>query len=758
MAIEIGALRALLSLDSAAFERGAKRAEASMNGLQRSLKAASRKLGGIGKKLTTRVTLPIVGIGAAAVKSSLATIDAQSKMAQSLGASTAAVQVLSRAADRAGLSSGELEQVARQLTKRLSQVAATGKGPAADALKRLGIRAADLAEMDLDQKIGFLNKAIAETIPEAERAAISMALFGSRAGLVAGRLDAATIEAARKEMEKFGVVVSEVDADAIETANDAISGLGLVARGLGNQLAVALTPTLNAIAETLANWAAKFSALDPRMKAIIAGVVAFAAAAGPLAMGLGFVAAGLAALASPIGLVIVGLIAVAAAAAYVASNWDTIKRDYPATASALEAVGAAAKDIGSGMADAIKRAFEAGETMLRGGISTYQALVDGDLKAAFEGIKTVAGAAVSAAIAQLDLFTLGGASALKDAIIGMGAKIEEFLPGLVEKARSIGTKIKAAVTEKVPDFILAGMDIAKAIAEGLREMIGRAVDYVKDLGPKIVAAIKEMAESVIAAAKQLGTDLVEGIRLGIAEKIETAKAAIRNAFTGVIGTAKETVDSHSPSRVFMQIGRDLMDGARIGIDEKAPEAARAAARAGEAATKAMDQAVEAAGPSQLEVYIGRISDAMAQAIVDGKSMGDALRQVFKQIAKDLIASGIRKLIGGLFGGLLGGGGGAGIFGGFKGFFAKGGTLGAGEWGIAGEAGPEPVVGPARIIPNSAMSQGGGSMAISVTVSGARGNAEIEEMVQRGVQGGLAQYDRILPDRVAAIRRDPRVRY
>ncbi len=39
---------------------------------------------------------------------------------------------------------------------------------------------------------------------------------------------------------------------------------------------------------------------------------------------------------------------------------------------------------------------------------------------------------------------------------------------------------------------------------------------------------------------------------------------------------------------------------------------------------------------------------------------------------------------------------------FGGFFAAGGTLGAGQWGIAGENGPEPVIGPARILPHSAM--------------------------------------------------------
>ncbi|MBV6637780.1 MAG: hypothetical protein KI788_17965, partial [Mameliella sp.] len=209
MAIEIGVLRALLSLDSAAFDKGTKRAKASMGGLQRSLSAAADSMGRVGRKLTTRVTLPLVGIAGAAVKSSLATVDAQSKMAQSLGTSTRSIQILTRAADRAGISTGELEQISRQLTKRLSEAAAGG-GPAAKALDRLGISVSDLADMDLDQKILKINKAIEDNVPAAERAAVATAIFGSRAGLVAGRLDPATIAAAAEEMEKFGVTPDKV--------------------------------------------------------------------------------------------------------------------------------------------------------------------------------------------------------------------------------------------------------------------------------------------------------------------------------------------------------------------------------------------------------------------------------------------------------------------------------------------------------------------------------------------------------------------
>lgn len=54
----------------------------------------------------------------------------------------------------------------------------------------------------------------------------------------------------------------------------------------------------------------------------------------------------------------------------------------------------------------------------------------------------------------------------------------------------------------------------------------------------------------------------------------------------------------------------------------------------------------------------------------------------------------------LFGGLF-----SKMFGGFGGFYADGGRLGAGQWGIAGEAGPEIIMGPATVVP---VGRGGGS--------------------------------------------------
>jgi hypothetical protein len=50
----------------------------------------------------------------------------------------------------------------------------------------------------------------------------------------------------------FGVAVSDQDARQIERTNDAISRLGLIWRGLSNQLAVAAAPALEAVANAMA--------------------------------------------------------------------------------------------------------------------------------------------------------------------------------------------------------------------------------------------------------------------------------------------------------------------------------------------------------------------------------------------------------------------------------------------------------------------------------------------------------------------------
>ncbi|MFN3280105.1 MAG: phage tail tape measure C-terminal domain-containing protein, partial [Tabrizicola sp.] len=209
--------------------------------------------------------------GVAMVRSGLQTVDAQAKLAQSLGTTVASIQTLERAGELAGVSMGQVEQATVQLTRRLSQ-AASGTGPAVEALRRLRLSAEDLQRLPLDARIVAIQQALGQFVPEAERAAVASQLFGDRAALVFTRIDTATLRQATQDVRDFGVVVSDQDARQIERTNDAISRLGLIWRGLSNQLAVAAAPALEAVANAMAAVASRTGALGIAIRGLFENI------------------------------------------------------------------------------------------------------------------------------------------------------------------------------------------------------------------------------------------------------------------------------------------------------------------------------------------------------------------------------------------------------------------------------------------------------------------------------------------------------
>jgi hypothetical protein len=222
--------------------------------LSQEMEAANAQLAAFSRRVRVAAAAAVAAataVGVAMIRSGLQTVDAQAKLAASLDTTVASIQVLERAGDLAGVSMGQVEQATMQLTRRLSQAAA-GVGPATEALRRLRLSAGELQALPLDARIALIQDRLAEFVPAAERAAVASQLFGDRAALVFTRIDTATLRQATQDVRDFGVVVSDQDARQIERTNDAISRLGLIWRGLSNQLAVAAAPALEAVANAMA--------------------------------------------------------------------------------------------------------------------------------------------------------------------------------------------------------------------------------------------------------------------------------------------------------------------------------------------------------------------------------------------------------------------------------------------------------------------------------------------------------------------------
>ncbi|UXU75675.1 MULTISPECIES: phage tail tape measure C-terminal domain-containing protein [unclassified Paracoccus (in: a-proteobacteria)] len=192
--------------------------------------------------------------GVAMVRSGLANIDAQAKLAQSMRTTVESIQTLTWAGELAGVSMGEIEQATKKLTTRLSE-AASGSGAAVGALRRLNLTAAELQALPLDQRIVAIQDALNQFVPEAERAAVASDLFGDRAALAFLRIDSATLRDAARDVQDFGVAVNAADAAQIERTGDAIARLSLIWTGLVNRLTVAVAPALETIATKLADMA-----------------------------------------------------------------------------------------------------------------------------------------------------------------------------------------------------------------------------------------------------------------------------------------------------------------------------------------------------------------------------------------------------------------------------------------------------------------------------------------------------------------------
>jgi len=129
-----------------------------------------------------------------------------------------------------------------------------------------------------------------------------------------------------------------------------------------------------------------------------------------------------------------------------------------------------------------------------------------------------------------------------------------------------------------------------------------------------------------------------------------------------------------------------------------------------------------------------LSDALYGLITGTMSVKDAFAQMAQSIIQSLADIAAELASSALLRMFLGSLGGGVSFGGmsFGGFYANGGTLGAGQWGIAGERGPEIIHGPARITPMDKM--GGGQMNVTVnnyagadvrTRQGADGSTQID---------------------------------
>ena len=261
----IGNLKVTIGADTADLSRGIGRAKAMIGGLAKAAKVAGVAAAGA-------FTAASVGM-VAMTREGLKSVDAQAKLARSVDGSIDGLRALQLAGSDAGASIEEINGAVQMMGKRLAEAAREGKGPAADALKLLGLNARELMNMDVDERMGAIADQINGMGLSAQDAAGIMREFGVRSNEVALVMlqGSDAIRRARGEVSKFGLSLSSDAAAGVESANDAMSRMGLVFEGMRQQLAVQMAPTLQMLAVNFQDAAAKGGPLSEAVSTLVAG-------------------------------------------------------------------------------------------------------------------------------------------------------------------------------------------------------------------------------------------------------------------------------------------------------------------------------------------------------------------------------------------------------------------------------------------------------------------------------------------------------
>lgn len=614
----IGALRVMLGMDTAEFEKGADRATRQSKRLQKDLEQTARNLTRTGLGLTAAITAPLTAFavkGIAEARESAAAIAQVEAALASMGpvAGRTSEQLEKAANAFEGKSLFEADVILKDVTANLL----TFGNIAGEAFDR-----AQQAAIDLATRLNIGPKEAAIQVGKALNDPIKGITALGRAGIQFSEDQKAMIKALvetgnaagaqniiLKELERQfgGAAQAAQNADPFNALTDSINGL---AESIGK----ALLPVLKPMITGLKGVVDSFTTLPQGAQTAIIVIGGLAAAIGPLLVAAGAVTSAIATLTPlfvgltiPLAPLAAGLAVVGAAGYAIYQNWDKI-------APVLDAIG-----------------------------QSFESAIGPDLRATIDS--------ASAKLTELWDGPLGEAiRVVSETLLQFQLAYGRVLGEGLIRVLDVAVTVAGAQFNAILDLLTAVSRFLSGDFRGAWEAMGQ---FVSGIARTVAGAIEALFPGLI----QLGKDIIRGIVGGI----RAAPGAVRDALLGVVQSGVDTVKDflgiRSPSLLFMEVGSNIMQGLALGIQR------------GEGIVSDAFTALS----EQTQVQTVRIADTVQQMV---ERIGGHLRGLVDGIKKGDFLSIFEGLIG--IGTTLGG---AGVFGrGVQGFlnsvpgFASGGAM------------------------------------------------------------------------------------
>lgn len=478
-----------------------------------------------------------------------------------------------------GIQGSQAGTTMRAMMNRLTNPAAKG----AAAIENIGLQVADAngnmrAMPDILRDI---SQATAD-LGNVERKALMQDIFGVEAGsgmaelvdaMGGGRLDeiinalgdnmgenarmaktmadniGGDLKGLRSAWEEVGISIADTNDGPLR---DLIQNVTTITRGVGQWINAnpRLAGTIAKVAAILAVLVTTGGALT-LMLASILGPIAMVrygmALIGPqilmagkalLWLGSVFRAVSMFFLANPIGIAIA---AIAAAAYVIYRYWEPIKAFFQGL---WQQVKAAFNDGISGVAQLLVNWSPLG--LLWAGIASALGRMGVELPAQLTGL---GGAIVEGLLAGIR----NGLASVQQVISELASSIANWFKGI------LGIHSPSRV------FQGFGVNIVEGIINGISNMLGTLRDHVTGLAGNIAGWMGD----AVGNAVNVGRDIANGLGDGIRNGASSAWNAVRNLTRGTEDTARDDLDTHSPSRVFRSIGIDVTNGLGEGIGRNA---------------------------------------------------------------------------------------------------------------------------------------------------------------------------------------------
>ncbi|RYC10076.1 phage tail tape measure protein [Ciceribacter ferrooxidans] len=481
----IGALRVVLGMDTAQFDKDAGKAQAKANAFGAALKT--------GFTIAAGAAAAAAGALGIAVKGAINEADDMSKAAAKLGIPIEELSQLRYAADLSGVSMDGLSTGVKKLSTMLAD-AKNGSKSAIDVLKQIGVTATDSSGNLKSSSVvmGEIADRFAAMPEGVEKSALAVKLFGKSGLDLIPMLNggSAALREMMAEADALGLTLTAETGKAAEQFNDNLSRISYAGKGVVTQLTATLAPALAVISDGFVVAARATVGLLQYLPQI----AEYAAVAGG-ALAVAFGPALLSAVGSATVAIGTGLVgAIRAVTVAVASN--PLGAIALGIATAIVAIYHFRDEIKQAVGvDVVQVVKDAGNVI----INSFRAAIE-DIKFAWSSFPDIIGAAV-----------IGAVNAVVSGVQTMIAKAVEMLNSFISTANGILSTIDIEIPQiPAPEF--QGATLKNDYADRLSKAVfdrNKAISDIMASDPigSVTTAISSSWSSASDATKSLTTDI-----------------------------------------------------------------------------------------------------------------------------------------------------------------------------------------------------------------------------------------------------------